>query len=45
MQFAYDRELSPGMDMSSWLMMQIEPGHDSDADPAYGIGLSFRLAF
>ncbi len=44
-QFAYDRALAPGMDLSSWLMMQIEPGHDADASPAYGVGLSFRMAF
>lgn len=45
LQFAYGRELAPGMDMSTWLMMQVEPGHVADADPAYGLGLSFRLSF
>ena len=45
LQFAYDQALAPGMDMSSWLMMQLEPGHDSNADPGFGVGLSFRLAF
>ncbi len=45
LQLSYDRPLRPGMGVSSWLMMQLEPGHDARADTAYGVGLTFRVAF
>lgn len=45
LQFAYDLPLAEGMNLSSWLLMRLEPGHDADADPAYGAGVAFRLTF
>lgn len=44
-QFAYDTPLMPGANLSSWLLMQLQPGHDADAEPAYGAGVRFRLTF
>ncbi|NNG03451.1 MAG: hypothetical protein HKM95_05045, partial [Inquilinus sp.] len=44
-QLAYDRPLAPGMGLSTWLLFQLQPGHDADADPAYGAGLRFRFGF
>lgn len=44
-QFAYDTPLIPGTNLSTWLLMQLQPGHDADAEPAYGAGVRFRLAF
>ena len=37
-QFAYDTPLMPGGNLSTWLLMQLEPGHDAEAEPAYGAG-------
>ena len=45
LQLAYDLPLAEGMNLSSWLMMRLEPGHDADAGPAYGAGVTFRLRF
>jgi hypothetical protein len=44
-QVAYDTPLQPSMTLSSWMMMQLEPGHDAGADPAYGGGMKFRMSF
>ena len=44
-QIAYDTPLLPGMALSSWLMLQLEPGHDAEAGPAYGGGMKFRMSF
>ncbi|MCH8912453.1 MAG: hypothetical protein IIA33_02680 [Planctomycetes bacterium] len=45
LQLAYDLSPVAGMNLSSWLMMRLEPGHDADAAPAYGAGVSLRLKF
>lgn len=45
LQLAYDTPLGQAASVSGWLMMQLEPGHVADADPAYGVGLSFNAAF
>lgn len=45
LQFAYDTPLIPGASLSTWLLMQLQPGHDADAEPGYGAGLKFRFVF
>lgn len=45
MQLAYDRGLWEGAEISSWLMMRTEPGHDADAPNDYGVGLLFRMTY
>jgi hypothetical protein len=45
LQLAYDRVLGSGLTLSSWVMMQVEPGHDRSADTAYGGGFKLRFAF
>ncbi len=44
LQLAYERSIGTG-NLSGWLMMQLEPGHDADAPPAYGIGIRFAHSF
>lgn len=44
-QLAYSMVLGSGLSLSSWVMMQIEPGHDRNADPAYGGGFKLRFAY
>lgn len=45
LQLAYDTALPGDSRVSSWLMMQVEPGHVADANPAYGVGLRFSSEF
>ena len=45
LQIAYQHQLAPGIDVSSWLMMQLQPGHDADAEPGYGAGFKFRVTY
>ncbi len=45
LQMAYDTSVGARGNVSGWLMMQLEPGHDASADPAYGIGLRFGTTF
>ncbi len=45
LQIAYDRTIGIQGNLSGWLMMQLEPGHDAEAPPAYGIGVRFATAF
>ncbi len=45
LQLAYDTSVGARGSVSGWLMMQVEPGHDADAAPAYGVGLRFKTAF
>jgi hypothetical protein len=45
LQLAYDTPLGGGGAVSGWLMMQLEPGHVANADPAYGAGLRFSAEF
>ena len=45
LQLAYDTALGDAANLSGWLMMQLEPGHVANADPAYGIGIRFSAGF
>ena len=45
LQLAYDRILAPGMGLSSWVLLQRQPGHDASAGIGMAAGLSFNLAF
>ena len=45
LQLAYELSFLPGVDLSSWAMMQFEPGHDAEAGPGYAAGLKFEIAF
>ena len=45
LQLAYHRVLWEGAQLSSWLMMRTEPGHDAAAPNDYGVGLVFRVAY
>jgi len=45
LQLAYDTPLGGAAAVSGWLMMQLEPGHVANADPAYGAGLRFSAEF
>ena len=45
LQLAYDTPLGQAASVSGWVMMQLEPGHVADADPAYGVGLRFSAEF
>jgi len=44
-QLAYDKSVGARGNFSGWLMMQMEPGHDADAAPAYALGLRFGTSF
>lgn len=44
-QVAYDTELTDESRVSTWLMMQLEPGHIAGADAAYGVGLRLQTRF
>jgi hypothetical protein len=45
LQIAYDAPLGQASSVSGWLMMQLEPGHVANADPAYGAGIRFSAGF
>ena len=45
LQIAYRRPLPGGFDLSSWAMMQLQPGHDQNADPGYAAGLKLELNY
>lgn len=45
LQLAYDTPLGGSATISGWVMMQLEPGHVANADPAYGVGMRFSAAF
>jgi len=45
LQLAYDTPLGSSATISGWMMMQLEPGHVAEADPAYGVGLRFNAKF
>lgn len=45
LQLAYDSSVGARGNVSGWLMMQLEPGHQANADRAYGIGLRFGTSF
>lgn len=45
LQLAYDTSVGARGSVSGWLMMQVEPGHDAGAGPAYGIGMRFATPF
>jgi hypothetical protein len=45
LQLAYDRVLIPGLDLSSRLALQFEPGHDADADAGLAAWVRLDLAF
>lgn len=45
LQLAYDAPLGGVATVSTWMMMQLEPGHVAEADPAYGVGLRFSAKF
>jgi hypothetical protein len=45
LQFTYARPLTPGLDLSSWLLLQHQPGHDADAKPAAAAGVRVELEF
>lgn len=44
-EFAYTRSLVDGLDLSSWLLLRHEPGHDADAPPAAAAGMKFGMRF
>ncbi|UCH73983.1 MAG: S8 family serine peptidase [Rhodospirillales bacterium] len=44
-QLAFDRAIGASGDFSGWVMMQLEPGHDASAPPAYGLGLRLGVRF
>ncbi|MCG8691220.1 MAG: S8 family serine peptidase [Minwuiales bacterium] len=44
-QIAYQRSLAPGVGLSSWLMMQLQPGHDDSAEPGYGAGVKLQVTY
>ncbi len=45
LQLGYEQMLAPGLEVSSWLMLQLEPGHDADADAGVAAGVRVNLAF
>lgn len=45
LQLAYDISFLPGLGLSNWVMMQLEPGHDDRAAPGYAAGLKLEVAF
>jgi len=45
LQLAYSAEFGSRSEMSTWLMVQMEPGHVATAAPAYGFGLRFSTEF
>ena len=45
LQLAYERTLDSGLAVSSFLMMQLQPGHQANAAPAFGAGLKLRKRF
>ena len=45
LQIAYDASLGQMASVSGWVMMQLEPGHVADANPAYGVGVRFSAEF
>jgi hypothetical protein len=45
LQLAYDTSTGAHGNFSGWLMMQLEPGHDASAAPAYAMGVRFGISF
>ena len=45
LQAAYSHAPAPGWLASYHLMMQLEPGHDADAEPAYGAAIKLKVGF
>ncbi len=45
LQVAYQRRLTPILSAASYAMVQIQPGHDKNAKPNYGIGLKLSANF
>lgn len=45
LQLAYDASLGDDTSVSTWVMMQLEPGHVAHAEPTYGLGMRLRTAF
>lgn len=45
LQLAYDTPLGPNETLGLTVYVQGNPGHDAEADPVYGVGLTYRLAF
>lgn len=45
LQIAYAASVFGSAAISGWLMMQLQPGHVADADPAYGAGIRFSTDF
>lgn len=41
LELAYQRPLDEQRSIGSWLMLQHEPGHDAEAEPALGVGVRF----
>ncbi len=44
-EFAYLRPLADDSTLSTWLLLQHQPGHDARAEPAAGIGLRYTNRF
>lgn len=44
-ELGYLRSLLPGAELSSFLLLQLEPGHDADAAPAATAGLKLDIEF
>jgi hypothetical protein len=45
LQAAYSHAPAPGWLASYYLMMQLEPGHDEEAEPAYGAAIKLKVGF
>ena len=44
-QIAYRTTVLSGVDLSSWMMMRLQPGHDAEAGPGFAAGVKATLAF
>ncbi|MEE8445369.1 MAG: S8 family serine peptidase, partial [Alphaproteobacteria bacterium] len=44
-ELAYDRKLAPGMVVSSWLLLRLEPGHVAGAGREMVAGMKFNVEF
>jgi len=45
LELAYQRPLDETSLLGTWLLLQHQPGHDAEADPAVGIGLRYTNRF
>ncbi len=45
LQFAYQAQLLPGVDLQGLLLGRLQPGHDSDAKPDLGMALRLDVEF